>query len=104
MQRAVGVSPAKALLWGLGSVLQWVFVLPRPCCGAWAVLCSEIPPCQSCAVGPRQHLVVSAHPISVVGPRQCVAVGVCPAKALQWGLGSVLWWVLALSRPMAGPR
>ena len=36
------------------------------------------------------------------GPRQCVAVGVCPPKAVQWGLGCVVQWVFHLLRPCGG--
>ena len=32
---------------------------------------------------------VGVSPANALGPRQCMAVGVCPAKALWWGLGSV---------------
>ena len=39
MQRAMSVSPTKALLQGLGSAVQWVITLPMPFCGASAVLC-----------------------------------------------------------------
>ena len=50
--------------------VQWVGVLSRPCSGAQAVSCSGRVFHQGPAVGPRQR----------------TAMGVCPPKALRWGL------------------
>ena len=47
-----------------------------PSRGAWAVRCD-------------------VHQSPAVGPTQRTAAGVCPAKALQWGLGSGLQWAVA---------
>ena len=41
---AVGICHTKALHSGLGSTLQWVCVLPRPCRGTQAVWCSRFCP------------------------------------------------------------
>ena len=43
---AISVSPTKALQQGPGCAVQWVVILPRPCCGAQAVLYSGCTSCQ----------------------------------------------------------
>ena len=37
-----------------------------------------------------------------VGPRLCIAAGICPTKALPWSPGSVLQWVVVLLRTCGG--
>ena len=47
---AMGICPPKPMhwglgsIWGLGSTLEWVFVLPRPYSGASAGFCNVHPP------------------------------------------------------------
>ena len=60
--------------------------LPRPCTGALF--------CKGCL----------SYQGPVVEPRQCVAVGGCLTKAMQWGLSSVLQWVGVQPRPCSGAR
>ena len=99
--RCIGFVPTKALWWGLGSVLQWPFVLPRrlgsvlqwvvvlprPCGGAEAIHC----------VGWLSYQGL------VVGPMPCNSLVFCPTKALQWGLGNVVQWVFVYPGPALGP-
>ena len=60
----MGVCPTKATRMGRSNTLHWVFVLPRHCGGAYVMHFSGF----------------LSHQGPTVGPRQCVAVVVCPPR------------------------
>ena len=99
---ALDVCPTKALRWGIGSVLQWVFALPRPCHEAYTMRGTGCLSYQGLVVARAYAMHFSgflSFQSCAVWPSECVVVGACPPKALPLGVGNALHKVLLLLGP-----